>query len=118
MPGTDKQPSQPSSVSSSCADSSGLTSTVCGTDSAPGYRGFAPTPKITTCSDTPICGAARPAPFNDVIVSCISAISACNSGESNCSTGLACCNKSGSPILSTERTAIVAKEYVRMQLGE
>jgi hypothetical protein len=58
-------------------------------------------PNITTRSGTPICGAARPTPLIAAMVSCMSEISACNSGVSKRSTSRERSNRRGSPIRST-----------------
>src|SRR5262245_5359839 len=101
MPGTLRQPSQPSSISSSTGVRTGLMSTVRGTGSASGYRGLKSTPKIATCRSTPICGAANPAPLSAFIVSSMSATSARNSGVSKRGTGFDGSSSRGSPILNT-----------------
>src|ERR1700691_4517662 len=60
---------------------------------------------MTTRRLTPICGAARPAPCSARMVSFMSATSAVSSSSKRC-TGAATCLSSGSPILSTGRTAM------------
>src|SRR6185503_13423265 len=65
-----------------------------------------PTPKITTRSGTPICGAASPAPLSASIVSCISTSSSSNSGVANRSTSSERSSRRLSPIFNTVLTAI------------
>src|SRR6185312_1238643 len=64
------------------------------------------TPKITTRWLTPICGAARPAPFFAAMVSFMSSTSARSSGVASFSTGFARSRSTGWPMRSTSRTAM------------
>src|SRR5881394_3633677 len=59
---------------------------------------------MTMRSLTPICGAARPAPFFDAMVSFMSSTSARNAGVPMFSTFFARSRRTGCPILSTSRT--------------
>src|SRR6185503_21312915 len=61
--------------------------------------------------ETPICGAARPAPFFAAMVSFMSSSSARSSGVPKASTGFAFSRSTGCPILSTSRTAMSAHHF-------
>src|SRR3990167_1244267 len=73
---------------------------------------------MTTARSTPIWGAARPAPWAAAMVSNMSAIKACSSGVSKCSTGWATRNRRGSPILRISRTAILEAPGIDVQQGQ
>src|SRR4051812_40388783 len=61
---------------------------------------------MTTRCETPICGAARPAPSSDAMVSFMSPTRAWSSAVSNPSTGLAFSRRTGCPMRNTSRTAM------------
>src|SRR5205807_10478647 len=63
-----------------------------------GYRSLCSKPKITTLKGTPICGAARPAPFAAFMVSRRSASNAARSSVPKRSTAWERSNRRGSPI--------------------